>query len=423
MLTGFPPTAALAEPNAAWVQLLGPGGAPTVRVITSEASCPALRADDEDVAMQVRAGPGPLFPADGNKTKRPPFPVTVCEATLKPGTAQAVIDRNRRVPLPPAVINRIVVLGDTGCRLNEEKTQKCRNPGAWPYTALAELAAANKPDLVIHVGDYLYREKCTGTACPPTGDAWEVWDADFFTPSKPLLAAAPWIMARGNHETCGRAREGWFRFLDGPRPGETCSDMSGAFVVRLGDIGFVVVDSSPIPGDEKKGIEVKRTADVQKLRAGYDAVVSEIPGNAWLVTHAPFNGIRRDKKSGGKVDNTILQNALGKRLKHEIKMIVSGHIHLFEGLSFSDDRPPQLVVGSGGTDLAKAPNGAKGVPKVKGLPLDRKTSVILQSFGFMRWERDGADPTTWNGTLIDQNGKNRVSCSLRNRALTCKLTG
>ena len=93
MLTGFPPTAALAEPNAAWVQLLGPGGAPTVRVITSEASCPALRADDEDVAMQVRAGPGPLFPADGNKTKRPPFPVTVCEATLKPGTAQAVIDR------------------------------------------------------------------------------------------------------------------------------------------------------------------------------------------------------------------------------------------------------------------------------------------------------------------------------------------
>jgi hypothetical protein len=38
-------------------------------------------------------------------------------------------------------------------------------------------------------------------------------------------------------------------------------------------------------------------------------------------------------------------------------MIVSGHIHLFEALSFRDADPPrpaQLVVGTGGTELAKS---------------------------------------------------------------------
>jgi len=41
-----------------------------------------------------------------------------------------------------------------------------------------------------------------------------------------------------------------------------------------------------------------------------------------------------------------------------IKMIVSGHNHMFEALSFGDAKPPrapQLVVGTGGTKLAKKP--------------------------------------------------------------------
>ena len=30
----------------------------------------------------------------------------------------------------------------------------------------------------------------------------------------PLLAVAPWIVTRGNHEECARAGQGWSRFLD-----------------------------------------------------------------------------------------------------------------------------------------------------------------------------------------------------------------
>ena len=65
-----------------------------------------------------------------------------------------------------------------------------------------------------------------GCAGSPWGYGWDAWDADLFTPARPLLAAAPWIVVRGNHESCNRAGQGWWRFLD-PRPlvpGRDCND-------------------------------------------------------------------------------------------------------------------------------------------------------------------------------------------------------
>ena len=32
------------------------------------------------------------------------------------------------------------------------------------------------------------------------------WRADFLAPASPLLAAAPWVMVRGNHDECARGR-------------------------------------------------------------------------------------------------------------------------------------------------------------------------------------------------------------------------
>jgi hypothetical protein len=50
--------------------------------------------------------------------------------------------------------------------------------------------------------------------CSPWGYGWDTWKADFFDPAQALLKAAPWVMVRGNHETCTRAGQGWWRFLD-----------------------------------------------------------------------------------------------------------------------------------------------------------------------------------------------------------------
>ena len=56
-----------------------------------------------------------------------------------------------------------------------------------------------------------YSQNSTGN---PDADAWEAWWLDFFQPAGDLLAAAPWVFARGNHELCSHAGPGWFYFLD-----------------------------------------------------------------------------------------------------------------------------------------------------------------------------------------------------------------
>ena len=111
---------------------------------------------------------------------------------------------------------------------------------------------------MIHVGDYNYREDAVpGRQCglcrQSLGYGWDAWNADFFAPAAPLLAAAPWVMVRGNHEDCVRAGEGWFRFLDRLPMEPACRDFTGEFVARLGDFGVVVVDSAN--AEDPKGVE------------------------------------------------------------------------------------------------------------------------------------------------------------------------
>src|SRR5262249_1681419 len=140
-------------------------------VITDEARCPTLKADGVEVPMQVRAAPGPYFKSGADA---PPasFPVLACEVVAPPEKPSILLD-GRSLPLPVTDIRRIVVFGDTGCRINEKnkKPQNCKND--WPYEKIAAHAAAARPDLVIHVGDYLYRESCntdtTDCSNTPTG--------------------------------------------------------------------------------------------------------------------------------------------------------------------------------------------------------------------------------------------------------------
>jgi len=172
-----------------WVQAVATGGY-EVRVITSDASCPLLKSDKGEVVMAVRA------PANGA------FPMT-CSAPIAAGAGQLSI-AGSALPLPATAPNRILVLGDTGCRIKGNALQACNDQAAWPFPSLAAAAAELKPDLVVHVGDYLYREEpCpagnAGCAGSPSGDNWPSWQADFFAPAAPLLAAAPWVILRGNH--------------------------------------------------------------------------------------------------------------------------------------------------------------------------------------------------------------------------------
>jgi hypothetical protein len=153
-------------------------------------------------------------------TKAAVFDVLKCEARWPVGAQHARV-AGHVVPAPRSAINRIVIIADTGCRMkaSENAFQPCNDPVKWPVAQVASSAAALKPDLVIHIGDIPYRESpCpegnAGCANAAWGYGFDAWQADFFKPAQPLLAAAPWVFVRGNHEACSRAGQGWFRFID-----------------------------------------------------------------------------------------------------------------------------------------------------------------------------------------------------------------
>jgi hypothetical protein len=176
------------------------------------------------------------------------FPIKVCEAAY-PGNVVARIGPTT-LKLRPADPKKILVIGDTGCRLAKWGMQDCNDPDEWPFQKLAERAAALDPDLIIHVGDYQYREacleadagKCAGLAL---GDVWPAWRKDFFEPAGKLLSSAPWVMLRGNHEDMGRAGAGWLRlFSPFPRsPGEVpLPDDVRPYLLCLGSLTLAVLD-------------------------------------------------------------------------------------------------------------------------------------------------------------------------------------
>jgi hypothetical protein len=394
-----------------WVEL-GPDGASSVRAITEDA-CPTVTFDGRNVPMSVRSEPGRTF----GSVKPAQFPVRGCEAMVPPDAIAAVLD-GKPLPLPRGNPQRILVFGDTGCRLKTgDPTQSCNDLNAWPFPKIAAVAATARPDLVIHVGDYHYREDAcpagfAGCAGSPWGYGWDAWNADFFEPAAPLFAAAPWVMVRGNHEDCSRAGEGWFRFLDRLPMEATCRDLTGSFVARLGDFGVVVVDGAI--ADDPRGDPSNLAAT---LRTQFIEIIAKVPSEAWLATHRPLNAMLGTESGTPRnfVSNKVLQLALGPDMPAGVRMIVAGHIHFFQAVDFGGMRPPQLVVGTGGDNLQTMPTLSMIGADINGAKVS--DSVTYSGFGYMVWDRSG---NAWSGTLFDVNGRPINHCRLANRTLTCR---
>jgi hypothetical protein len=394
---------------ARWVEL-GAGQQIIARAIVDDDSCPRLQIDGVFRATQTRSDP--TISMSGVPAAR--FPVRVCEVDVPPEAKALRLD-DKPLPLPPRELARVVIIGDTGCRLQGAlEVQDCNDHDAWPYAKIVAHAVAAHPDLVIHVGDYHYRE----TACPtgrvgcegsPFGFGWDVWDADFFSPSAPLFAAAPWLMLRGNHEDCDRAGEGWFRFLSAAPVPDRCADLTGFFTSQVGTMGFVMMDGA-------KATDANRSPEmIQTLRNQFEKVRPTIPDEAWLVTHRPMNAVRSSATLGpDSVENTVQQSAIGDELPSSVRMIVSGHNHFFQALDFAAVRPPQLVVGTGGDKLVPVPREALIGRDVNGARV--VDAATRYGYGYMVWDRNGPD---WDGTLFDENGISVKRCQLHGRHLKC----
>lgn len=382
-----------------WVQV-GPEGTSVVRAITDNA-CPKVRFDSGKIATNVRSEINQKF--DGEV--QAPFPVRVCEVPVPAGSITGTL-KEKVLPIARPNPRRIVVIGDSGCRVAKGEIQNCKNPDEWPFARIAAAAAAAHPDLVIHVGDYEYREspcpasekaKCGGS---PEPYSWEAWKADFFEPAKPLLEAAPWIMVRGNHELCRRAGEGWFRFLDTSAFDGSCRDSTATYIAKLGAFGVMVVDGACAAGRYGNRSEL-----ANNVRNQFAASLQKLPDELWIATHPPI-GLELATPAGGRT-NSVPDN---------VSMVVSGHFHLFHWVSFAGASVPQAVIGTSGTNRDEKEKKAElGAVLGGGGP---QTSF---DFGFMVWEK--SDDGGWSATLFDPDGRPTTThCQLQRRVLHCDLS-
>ncbi len=383
---------------SAWVQI-GPETQAIARVVTGESTCPKIFLDAREEKMFLRVKPSQNFP------------VRICEKVIPASTTRAQIN-GIRLSIPQSRPRRILILGDTGCRIKvipgEKSVQNCHQPDAWPFLKVIQSAVEWRPDLVIHVGDYLYRESpcpagsrgCRGS---PWGDRWPTWNADFFSPAHALLASAPWVFVRGNHELCSRAGEGWFRFLDSRSYSGECKDDTDPFWIQLGRVQMAVLDSANAEDSKLDPIQVQNyLAQVKKIQ--------KFPlQNGWLLTHRPIWA-----KSEQQFLNLTLQKAFQRNILSQWQLILAGHMHIFGLFTFADDGPSQFISGNGGTELYSIPTVPSG-SKIGDRTI--KKSRVIQKFGFMTLEATSAGG--WIGVAHDANGKILQQCSIEGSHVDC----
>ena len=473
---------------AAWVEL-GANGQAIARVITFDPDCPFIELDDTQYKMSLRAGPEtiPQRPTSSSPQDSKPseFPVTTCEYLIPFGIRFAGVsaedeeggevvdqphasglsgkqhggpsgladraDEHRRqlhvLPLPKPNPHRIVILGDTGCRLKiGDPWQACSDPAEWPFQRIAESAARFKPDLVLHVGDYHYRENqcppdlggCQGS---PWGYGWDTWEADLFRPAAKLLAVAPWIVVRGNHEECARAGQGWYRFLD-TQPYESarsCNDPANDAIANYNDpyavpVGnhaqIIVFDSSKVskskvlPADPvfaNYQDELYKAAD---LAAAKPNVLSIWTSHHPLLAFSPLTGTT--VTGGTPALLSVMYATYGTAYYPPgIGLVFHGHTHIFEAVNYSSNHPATLLSGNGGDNLdINLPDPFPSDAHPDGdfaSAVDVEEIAHTSTFGFMVADR-GAHGT-WTIREYARDAKLLTTCTFADSKISCSNLG
>jgi Calcineurin-like phosphoesterase len=396
---GVSKTGAGDTPLAAWTEL-GPDGLQVARAVmaSGSATCPQLVWEGGGRPMKVRA----RTTADGA------FTDTVCEAPLPVGVTGGNV---AGVPVPSrkATIEKVALLGDTGCKFKEQ--ENCDPPPtpplptSWVFAGIADKIKAESPDLIIHLGDIFYR---TSAACPktPKTGCSEGIDEDFFQPVAPMLAVAPLVMARGNHEEYGADCVGWFRYFEPTlNSAVPCTNDAGItdctnspsqrftlpYDVMLNPKReLIVLDTSAAP-NPPKGESDEYAKEYKKELACAEKAVPSQP--AWLVSHVPFWYVAKKGAEGGP---GVLEHALkklGGGLPPNIQMVISGHLHQFEYLSFTTKvkEPPQLILGDGGTKMSTPQdiNPGDKVDDYNNVILERGLAEAQFGYGVIHLENGG----------------------------------
>lgn len=410
-----PASPRLADVKSGWTQI-GPGGVLEARAVVEGGLCPRLAVDLSLRDMEVRSKSDGKFP-------------TICSAVIPAGTKQAALAFPRAsgfdlmaLALSNPDPQRILVLGDAGCRVKGEAVQDCSKPETWPFPRLAAEAAKLRPDLVLYVGDYVSREHPCPASSPscaahPFGDTWGAWEADIFGPAKPLLAAAPWVMVRGNHEDCSRQWSGFMRLLaPGPYdPAAACQAHLAPYTIPLTGFSLTVMDDADAPETEVKAEAVPAHRDeIQAL--------ANAPAPTWLLQHRPIWGVVSGPLNLPVGGNLTLIEAVGdKGIPAPVKLMLSGHIHRFEAINYDaeDHVPPQIGGGFAGDRLADVPANLRGAIFQGASGVHAHDGLSLPGFGYLLMTKTA--PEEWSIDVYDWTGHVERRCLFANGRVDCPL--
>lgn len=375
-----------------WTQFDATGNL-CLRLITKESLPPHVTVDGVHITLQLRA------PAS------PSFPIFVWETPMPLGGVIEI--EEMRVSLPLS-FKKIAFIGDTGCR----PMQGC-SIEKWPFSKIANKLVEEGPDLIIHLGDYIYRhlaaQKRYGLSVIhlEEGDNWSGWQKEFFSPLHDMLPAVPWIFVRGNQECCQAACEGWFRFLDGYPYRPVPSNYTPAYVIPLEKVNLIVHDSSCVEPEHEKDWPDKQ---LQHLNLSPDK-------DAWLLTHRPPWGIVNCQKNNDNKpliimnERSNLQSFL-EPFPDSLTTIFSGHIHAFQAIKLAQNNIQLFVIGNGGVNLEKArpPKILKNT-RLEDKKIDYAVSLIESGYGIAQYASQ-----KWSLQAKNSQGQSLIE-------LDCKNTG
>ena len=272
--------------------------------------------------------------------------------------------RGERIFFKNRDIKKIAVIGDTGCRTKLGiPFQNHLDIDDWPFAEVIASISMHDPDLVIHVGDYLYFDSCVNSdfCFHKSKTIWKQWEFEFFNPANKLLKKSTWIFVRGNHEACKSHGDGWFKFLENSSEFTGCRDSYSLQDISYSDLfSFKVFDINGSPDQEVHFGEKKEDTR-------FSFLLCHIP---IFTNYKAF--FRKEKRS---IPMEIFN------LANQSDIILSGHIHAFQYFDLIDG-PLQLVAGNGGTLLNAYLEGIfSGNKKIKGKGVN-SSKTISGTHGF-----------------------------------------
>lgn len=370
----------------AWIQY-GENDKLIARAISKNEECPIITIDGKKTKMSFRVAQEDL----SIKEK-----VIVCEYDVTSATSVAI--DSDKLKLPPKKVKRFVVIGDTGCEysfFNENhRKQKCDEKN-WPFKTIANKIAQLNPDFVIHIGDYMYRDKYTNPedAIKNKQMQWSFFKDDFFDPAKNLLKSAPIIFIRGNHESCKYGGDGWFAFLE-PRKFSECLDYTESYNVHINDLQFAIFDSSAsTSGAEYNKVQLKKYSD------DFAKLYNSLYSKHWLLIHQPVIPLKQlseEEKFVEKLHALVVRDAFKDEYSKKLPVSIAGHYHVMAYLEREKNNFTQLVIGNGGTMIHQAKKDKYN------LVIDEDRVTVNVRYGYTVFDR--LENYLWKATSYDING-------------------